>query len=280
MQTINEYIQHVVRGETQFIGESEYPIGWQTVLYSQENYALGGGLSSSLETSKRIAVAEVCERKAFIEISTSKHCKDFLIDSHPTSCGFAAGFEKEKVKIRSLAEAVERWAWSKWIDDGYYLKRTSLPKLSKISQELIKNFSEVMFFQKEITIEIDNEKKYNFNINIFLGFKEDGIFPGSRVTLVGDCGFEHAIVEAFRHLMIFKSDQNNLDIVYERIKYFGKNKQVALNQINKAIKFEWPKFEILMQKQYESNVKNLYVYRTLPKNYIPWNDGPRERFVY
>lgn len=280
MQSINEYINHIYRGETQFIGDANEPVGWQTVFYDKDNSALGGGVSSSLETSKRIAIAEVCERKALREISRSENnSKIFHMNTHPTSCGFAAGFEEEKVELRSIAEALERWAWSKWIDDGYILKESKLSKLSSISKNLIKNFDEVMLFKKEFDVETKNGRK-KFVLNIFLGFSKQGVFPGSRVTMGSDCGVEHAIVEAFRHLMIFNADSGHDDIVYQRIKFFGRNKVSAQEQIRKAIKFNWPKFEILMSAQYETNVESLYLFRTLPKNYIPWNEGSSERFVY
>ena len=132
--------------------------------------------------------------------------------------------------MRSIAEAVERWIWSKWIDEHYYISKVEIlnSNLSELSQHHRSFFDQVLFYQMPIDVEIDGRLN-PMKIGITLGLLKDGIFPGSRVCSINESPWEHALTESYRHLQIFNNQSTRFigkGIVYDRINFFGKNKSL------------------------------------------------------
>lgn len=65
----------------------------------------GGSVQLDLKLAHRIAFSEAFERKCFLGLNEGQKIF-FEADLYPTTCGFAAGFDSEKTKLRSLAESV------------------------------------------------------------------------------------------------------------------------------------------------------------------------------
>lgn len=279
MNKLNNYLNQMRQLEIHYIGDESNPVGWQAVCYDCDNTPLGGGLAKTIELAKRIAISEYCERNAFFEIlKCPSLSSDFEMNNHPTTCGFAAGFERDKTKLRSIAESLERWAWSKWIDEGYRLEKVDEIKHTEISKYLIKHFDDYLVFRNKF--ELNNPQKVEFQLLVFIGIRDGGVFPGSRVCTMGENPFEHAIVEAFRHLKINEQDNDKTNFPYNRINYFAKNKDVALAQVDRAKKSVWPKFSLKLIKEYDTKIEGLFVFRAIAHDFIPWNEGDTSRFVY
>lgn len=279
MIKLNSFVQNIARIEKQHIGESDNMVAWQVVSYDKNNNPLGGGVAVDIETAKRISLAEYCERLCFLKISKSQSLSsEFEIKNHPTTCGFAAGFEREKVKLRSIAESLERWVWSKWIDENYKLELTENINHTKISNYLASYFERCLIFKKDFKIKIPHDVELQFVV--FLGFKNGGVFPGSRVCSINENPYEHAVVEAYRHLKISEMESEKMDFPYNRINFFAKNQQVALSQIGLAKNELWPNFSIKLLKEFQTNVEGLYVFRCIGYSFMPWNEGEVDRFVY
>lgn len=284
MKSIFEFLPEIAKSEESPLVDVNSTIGWHVVLFDKEMNALGGGFSSDKTTARRIAIAEMAERKLFRQLLNSDDANRFRLGSHPCTCGFAAGFEKEKTRLRALAEAVERWAWSKWIDEGFKINEISIDtgKLTKNGQLIIENFDHVKFF----SLKIDTSSIINFvpfvELNIILGFKDGGVFPGSRVISFSEEKWEHGIVEAWRHLEIFRKYRGSISIPfpYGRIFYFGKNSNEALKQIESAQKLIWPKPKELILQEMQTGVTDLYFWRALMEDYLSWHEGNEKRFVY
>jgi len=155
-------------------------VGWYTVVMGNEGEPLGGGTAESLELSQRIAVAESIEKLEVLHGLSVEERQSFKCERFPTRCGMAAGFEPQATIHRAIAEGVERWVWSKWIDDGLEISEIKLPKLNDLSNYCFSIFDEVRFFKLEIHHKINNfPGKINFYATI--GFKDGGAFPGSRI---------------------------------------------------------------------------------------------------
>lgn len=247
---------------------------------------LSGGTASTKENALRIAVAEAFERSLFCKIIEQDNLKyDFNLINFPSTSGFAAGFDDSSTRFRAICEGVERWAWSKWIDQHFQIEKdTNEKKLSKLSSHLEKDFLECRWFKKDFEVEISPKDKMNLSLVIFLGLTEDGIFPGSRVSTDQDDLYEHPIIEAHRNLINFKlhkiKPMQKMDIIEQRTMHFGNNKTNALSQIEKAIRIDWPKIELQILRKYETNIPDLFLYRCLFKDFIGWHAGDVDRFVY
>lgn len=279
MIKLNDFIKEIKYIEDQYLGDLKNPIGWQTICYDENRNPIGGGVSIDISIAKRISISEYCERICFLAILNSpKLSSDFEIKNHPTTCGFAAGFEREKVKMRAIAESLERWAWSKWIDEGFELEQTSLRDHTKISEFFAKSFDESFVYTRNFELMIP--QKIEMQFTVFLGVKDDGVFPGSRVCTLNENSLEHAVVEAYRHLKIHEIDGDKKEFPYDRINFFAKNKNVAFSQIYSAVKKNWPGFSLKLLKEYETGVDELFVFRAIAHDFIPWNEGSIERFVY
>jgi hypothetical protein len=248
--------------------------------------SFSGGTSSSKETALRIAIAEAFERSLFYKICENEMTKvEFEINNFPSTSGFAAGYDENPTRFRAICEGVERWAWSKWIDDNFILDPYyEVPKLSPLSLHLLSDFKDHLWFKKEISIEGFKNEIFNLSIVIFLGITDQGIFPGSRVSTIADELYEHPIIEAHRNLINFQLNQESQnaphDIIEQRTYYFGSNKDIAFNQIKKAHKQDWPQPEILLLKKFDTNIPSVFLYRCLLKDFIGWHEGPKDRFVY
>src|SRR3990167_4634158 len=105
--------------EAPIVDEKANTIGWHSSVLNLEKNALSSGCAETREVARRIAIAEAIERAMFKRMLASPQAKEFCLDQIPSSSGFAVGFEKEATAFRSLCEAVERWAWSQWIDERY-----------------------------------------------------------------------------------------------------------------------------------------------------------------
>lgn len=281
IQAICPEYDHIV--ETEIYDDEGESIGWHSSAVSSDDLPLSSGSSSTKEIARRIALAELCERSLVSLISKSINHNDYLMKSFPSTSGFAFGFEVKKTKLRSIAEACERWVWSQWIDKKYIIEKVDidLGALSKLSKFYLSVFDSVSYFKKTITISIE-KRVYSFDVGIVLGIKKDGVYPGSRTVLSGDEPWEHSLLEAYRHLKISEKQSKSAfdDIIYKRIFYFSINKIEAIRQVESAYKTDWPTPDILLMKEYKVEQENFFLWRTLFKNFTSWTDGGESRFVY
>lgn len=185
------------------IGESnKNVVGYQSSLITSQNRPFAGGTAAILNHARRICAAEAIERVSFLKaLKTPTENKRLLLNEYPTTCGFAAGFEENSTVFRAVCEAVERWAWTKWIDESKGIKRV-YPKIEKpLSSYFLDQFDEVFFFQSELAILADGLPLFipkNLTWTVAIGKKGNGIFPGSRVTTNKDELWEHPLLEAWR----------------------------------------------------------------------------------
>jgi len=224
-------------------------IGWNCVSYLSSGFPFSGGTHSNKDTALRICLAEALERTLVKKISKSAEADNFLIDNFPSTCGFACGFEDEKTRYRAICEGLERWAWSKWIDDGYNIPAVNDQKLDGLSQTLANKFIKQSYFLKRF-----NFQNLKLQLGIFIGETQTGVFAGSRVCTLNEDPWGHATIEAFRNFRNFEVskiqniDLSNVDIVRLRAIYFGTHNNDAWSQINKANNQKWPEPSIRLIK--------------------------------
>jgi len=258
-------------------------VGWHSTILDANNNALAGGCSRDRDTARRIAVSEIIERGTFLDL-IDKCPKEYLLDEFPTSCGFAAGFENTATKNRALAEAVERWSWSKWIDQKFAITSVSKDKISfsPVSRFFFSQFENVKFFHNFLDVEIDGNL-VPVQFAVCLGFKGSGVFPGSRVCTINESPWEHSLVEAWRNILIAehaKMSIKKLDFYRARIKFFSENKEEAIKQIPIRLQAPWPSPRLRLLRQIPNTPQGTYVWRALCYDYLPWHIGNERRFVY
>jgi hypothetical protein len=264
-----------------------YHVGYQSFLYDLNSYPISGGTHEDKDISIRIAIAEAFERSLFLKISQDVELsKRFMIEEFPSTSGFAAGFDKQSTRFRAICEGVERWCWSKWIDEKFILEKIMTPiNFSTLSKSLIDQFDSYDLYSKNLKISISETENLNLKFVVFLGYKNNGVFPGSRVSTEFDDLYEHSVIEASRNLnnqkfLQIDSESSDLDIIEKRMFYFSQNKTVALNIINESKNFDWPKPEIEMLEGYDTQIENVYLFRALLKDFVGWHLGDEKRFVY
>lgn len=262
-------------------------LGWNAVVDTITKSAFSGGTSPDKDTAIRIALAECFERSLFLNIYNNEgpDFYELLLDKHPSSSGFACGFQKSTTRFRSICEGIERWAWSQWIDHRYLMQRESrIESQSKLAEFLISKFEKYSLFSKEIFFE---GSRYKFVV--FLGESDHGIFAGSRVSTFKDVDiWEHAIIEAYRNFENFKllnlnkatESFENLDIIAKRARYFGSHSAEAWAQIEAGERELWPVPVADVSRYVETQMPDIYLHRCLMKDYIGWHEGGLNRFVY
>lgn len=284
MNSVLEFLPEIASAEESPIEVEGQVIAWHVVLFDQEKNALGGGFHEQKETARRIAIAEAAERKLVSNLRESAFANNFQLNTHPTTCGFAAGFDSEKTRQRAIAEAVERWAWSKWIDEHFEMKKlkSETIKLSQRGNFFYSLFDSVLFFGQTIDTSGITDFVNNVEIGIVIGIKDGGVFPGSRVAVTKDEIWDHAFIEAWRHLEISKKYKGSTEdpFPYGRIFHFAKNTSEALTQIEKANKIQWPSPKVSLILEHQTNIIDLHLWRAIMKDFISWGVGDQKRFVY
>lgn len=248
------------------------------------NQIISDGTSDSKDIALRIALSEDIER-LFFRIIAKNDSARFLITEYPTTCGFAAGFDQEKTKLRSLCEALERWAWSKWIDDKYILPELNThPSKNLLSSRLSSCFESESFYCKDFDFFYETST-LKLKFAVYLGFTKNGVFPGSRVCSIYENPWDHAIIEAYRNFensKIYALDNQKIDLqnmASIRNDFFAKNKTIALNSISSCHKKQWPTPEVLIDEHYNTQISNCFIHRSLMKDFIGWHLGSESRFV-
>lgn len=271
--------------ESRVFGESGVDF-WHCIVLRNDNFPLAGGFAQDRMQARKIALAEYLERKTYHSIIKADDATriEWGINLIPTACGFAAGFDKKNTILRSIREAAERWVMSKWIDDGFWIEEISPERLvntlDPASLFFISNFSEVRFFKKHILLEV-NGMPLEIAVAQTMACTENGIFPGSSAQLTGGNIWQHALLESFRHYLFVKNSPVRENVFPdEKIRYFAKNKEVAIAQISKAKSLDWPSPKISFHKQ-ESFLNNQYfVARTILPGWESWHLGSLDRFLY
>jgi len=278
----NEKLIKDVRFKLSPLKNEQKVIGWNCTALVKDDYHLGTGTSSDKEMASKIASSEYLERK-FIDICQydERLKSKFEIYSHPGSNGFALGYEPLSTNLRSICEALEGWAWSKWIDDKYAIDKIEMPvKFNELSRYFLSHFDRSDFYRKDFEVELENTK-LSLQIGIVTSFKDTGVFVGTRVASIGENIWEHALMEAWRCLIISENQELNKghDIVHDRIIFCSQNADCAKNQIRQATQVNWP------QPKIKKNVQEIfdggfYLSRTILNDYKNWYQGPIDRFVY
>ena len=283
LRKLNPTIKEFVKQE--IVDENKSTLGFRCYGVD-ETGTFSGGTAQDENTALRIAVAESFERSLFRSINQNESLKkEFLLEDYPSTSGFAAGFDKKSTRFRAICEGLERWIWSKWIDENYKIEETKVnSNLPPLSQHLLKDFDEALWLKKDFELQISKDEKLTLSIVIFLGMTENGIFPGSRVSTLKDELYEHPIIEAHRNLInfkIFEKENHELrDIIEKQAMFFGQNKAIALSQIDTSYKLNWPTPELLLLKEFDSKIPGVFLQRCLMKDFLGWDKGPTSRFVY
>jgi hypothetical protein len=203
-------------------------VGYHSTVLDHKQQAIGGGTAETAEHALRIGVAEVAERYLFKSMTKADKL-NYLVNEFPTTCGFAAGFNREKTRLRSICEGLERWIWSKWIDDGFFIQEVELPSLAGLSKHFASHFGKIYYFQKQFHPKLNEGVSIDLTFGAIVGIKDDGAFAGSRVCSVTENPWEHAFVEAWRNLNNYENFGSNTDQYRKgnaaaiRGYYFGSN---------------------------------------------------------
>ena len=249
--------------------------------------AIAGGLNSDKDLSYQIAVSEFHERMAYSLIANNSQLhKKWGIDFSNSTDGFAFGYDSRKTFMRALCESSERWIFSNWIDfNSFKLNMVSSEELKKQFSTFTDSFDELLLFKKRFKIKYKGTY-FNACIYLSIGLSKTGAFPGSRVVIDNDNdGWEHAMLESWRHYKFSKNSSEDRGVdnnIVKRVMYFARNKKSAMDQIIKAQK-EAPSIDQLIceiRKTASMKYNRGIVWRCLSKNYIPWEKGREDRFVY
>jgi len=257
-----------------------------SVIVDNAGYPIAGGFSDEFVNARKIAVSELIERNTFKQLANSDTDlqKSWGIDIHPTACGFAGGFDLLQTRRRSLSEAVERWVMSLWIDDHFQIEEVPAEEvfgtLDEASNYIVRQFDEVRFFIKSVDVEFDGST-VPILVAQTMGFKGNGVFPGSSAQSTGGNYWQHALIESYRHLIGARNnpDRGNM-FPQNKVRFFAHNADIALKQIHAAYKTDWPEPKVIL-----TNVKSLFdgkffVARTIVDGWRNWSEGPIERFLY
>lgn len=250
---------------------------WQVTALNKEGHSVGSGFSKDLNSARKIAIAEFIERNFVLDLKKSSERAGWDLEDFPTSCGFAAGFDPVNTKIRSVGEALERWALSQWLDKGCYLEPDLLPSWSKESARLLEDFDKVYVFKKEFLYSLDN-KVVPYYLSVLVAVKDSGAFIGSGVRSAYKEAKAHALLEAHRHLLISKQERNFDIFPYSRIKYFANNSSVAMNLIQAERTQPWTSPVVKFQRSFQNEL--FCVTRTIFEDWIPWERGAIDRMLY
>lgn len=263
--------------ESPLLGDFGGIHGWQVTVLDTENNPVGSGFSKDSNSARKIAIAEFIERQ-FVSIHKgSDLAEDWRLTTHPTSCGFAVGFDEFNTLIRSTAEAIERWALSQWVDSSCFLDEVETFNLPVEYCALAKDFELFRVFRREFIYEVC-ESLVLFNLSVVVAFKADGAYMGSAVRTSFEESLGHAVLEAHRHLIISTQERSFQKFPFNRILYFSKNRDSANAFLESSKQKNWPNPKVEFQKIDRNEF--FVVCRTILKDWTPWELGQVSRMLY
>jgi hypothetical protein len=264
-------------------------VGYEVSLIDHTDRCVGGGVSASRPEAISKGISESIERTFFAQALKDPQLKsEFLLEDFPSTCGFAVGSDSSHTRRRARNEALERWAFSQWIDlkrgMTYILPDDLSSEISNnaLTKYLLSEFQETQFFEKQI-IDIDGSM---LTFVVCLGFTAEGVFAGSKVSASRADGISHASSETWRHRKVFGQIQDPkrlpkaLGLIEKRILFFGKNKFEALAQIPQADSNPWQAPAETMNKTICDLQRKIFLNRTLMSSFRGWHEGGVTRFVY
>lgn len=258
---------------------------WHCSIIDEKSFPISGGFGGSREHARKIAIAEFLERMNYYKIYRAPEAhKEWGLDSVSTACGFAVGFHRENTILRSIAEAHERWVMSKWIDEDYFIQELSAEevekKLDPVSKFFASHFDKILYFKKDLAVQLD-DKWITLEIGQTMCLKDNGIFPGSSAQKTGGNLWQHALLESFRHFLAIKNNPDRGDVFPDnKVHFFAKNATIALEQIHRPKKIQWPVPKIKLHRCTHVEDGNYFLARTIVDGWKTWNQGPLERFLY
>ncbi|USN46702.1 MAG: hypothetical protein H6626_10855 [Pseudobdellovibrionaceae bacterium] len=259
----------------------EYGTGetaWQVNIITENGMPISGGFGTNLEQARKVAAAEFLERSTVQRLKADESLKkEWLLDVYPTACGFAAGFDKESTKLRSIMEGLERWVVSKWIDDNYHMNEEDSPHLESLGQYFVSQFDDCRFFFKSLPVLI-GDRIVVARVAVVVAFSESGAFPGYSAGLEGENVWTHALLEGMRHLLIARNSPRVDRFPYNRIFYFSDHRQKVEAILSKNRREKWPTPQPLFF--HSETFDGFYMSRTIFKGWKSWHDGPIDRFLY
>ena len=256
-------------------------LGFIVNFIDEDHVIRGSGFRQEQETALNVAISEAVERYVFDVVSATKQ---HLTDQHPSTCGFAAGVNAEKAQLRSYFEGFERWCFSQWIDNQYQLDEVVPGQLTSLTEQLTTGFDKVVRYQKDFTA-LESGLLMPVSFGVTLLFKDEGVYAGSRVAVLGEDIWEHGAAEAWiNHLNVHNNprykENDGLDLVERRVKYFATHAAEAVRQIKLANKKDWPLGKIEYHGEIIESPEPFFIYRTVYGGFVPWGVGPNDRFVY
>jgi hypothetical protein len=261
----------------------QYPfrnIGFVSNFVDGDGKIRGTGFRSNPDASINVAISEAVERHHFFE--AAQQGQDH-VQLNPSSCGFAAGTNRDKTLIRSTLEGLERWVIAKWIDEQLYIPLITPRYFSPAAMVFAQNFDHCHFYLIGFNPE-GNNLPFPTKIGIVVCEAGNGVFLGSRACHADDDPWEHALLEAWINLHNVKSgfiNSSSTDFIERRIYHFSNRRKEGLESIPKDISNDsWPKPKIAQSLILSKEECPFFVFRTLFQEYIPWNFGTDSRFVY
>lgn len=252
-------------------------VGFHFTLLRQDKMKFGSGFHTNKNIARQIAFAEYFERDFVARTSISNECSDWGLDTHPTACGFAVGFNSRNTKIRSVFEATERWALSQWIDEKKNLDRFSVYPTTASQKYWFSFFEKTKTFKREFIFQ-DKDFFLPMTLCLFLGWSKKGVYLGSAVRGSLNDAIEHAALEAARHKIIFDQSRPTNHFPYNRINYFARHGDQADEIISEHRDSDWPTPRVRLMKN--EKIGNIFVSRTIFEDWTPWEVGPVSRMLY
>lgn len=250
------------------------------VSYSSSQYDVkGSGFAKRLETAKKIAFSELNERYLVFQLLKQKNKKNRWGFEFDQSCsGFSVGYSEQKTILRSICEGVERWALSKWIDDGYALCTPSISVSEHIlKSSILKSFDRINLYYVNVPLVI-SDLILNVYVSVFLGWKGRGVYAGYGAKTELQSAIDHASVEAIRNLLIYKNQVPQSHFPYNRIQFFANNGSHAIDSIQKTKIKLWP--TPTLQFNHREKFGDFWLARTIFEGWDPWQNGGEARFLY
>lgn len=278
MILLNEFgLSGVDRMEESEVSHLGQHIGFHCSLLGHDLKKIGSGFHREKNIARQIALAEYFERNFVEKKSKSDESREWGLDTNPTACGFAVGFNARNTKIRSIFEATERWALSQWLDEKKRLEIITTNLNTPVHKYWVSYFEKTKTYKRDFVFH-DNEFTFPMTLCVFLGWNGQGVYLGSAVRASLSEAFEHAALEAVRHKIIFEQNRSFSHFPYNRISYFGRNGHLAEALISESRKDDWSNPSLKLSKN--EKIGSMFVHRTIFKDWIPWESGPISRMLY
>jgi hypothetical protein len=258
---------------------------WHATAMGAAGEPLGSGMARTRTLARQIAIAEAIERAVARRLAQME-ASAWALDRYPSTCGFAVGQAAESARRRAICEAVERWIWEQWIEEGAEVPEVD-PQVvlgNSLVRLLLEPFQSLRCFSLSLAAPSELAGA-TLRFAAIVAFGSGGAFAGSRVAVEDheEDPWEHAAIECRRNLIVASGEATSWagrNFIEARVRHHARDAADALEALARQRRPTILAPRLSLLREGRDLGFGWRVARAVCAGLRGWHVGDERRFVY